>query len=91
MAGKDKTFVYEPDFAFFEGVKIDLQQVVRATSAAPTFFPGEDSAAAAMLRNFCNVKFSLWRPVAIHAKPAGQPDNTLLSVLSYQYVQLSST
>ncbi|KAK9915680.1 hypothetical protein WJX75_002608 [Coccomyxa subellipsoidea] len=31
--------VYKPDFAFFEGVDVALEEVVRATSAAPTFFP----------------------------------------------------
>ena len=33
--------LYKPEFAFFEFVKVALIDVVRATVAAPTFFPGK--------------------------------------------------
>lgn len=50
--------VYKPDFAFFEGVDVALEEVVRATSAAPTFFPGASYASPSPSPPLCVSRLS---------------------------------
>lgn len=42
---------WKPDFVFIKNVGVSLVHVVRASSAAPTFFPGSNSFEKSSLSN----------------------------------------